>query len=357
LETQHVIRVEWRDLRRFCSDVLAGAGLPREEADVVADSLVHANLAGLPSHGVSRLNDYLTRLDKGLIEKETRVEVVKESPTTALLDANNGWGQVVSRKAVEMAADKAREYGSAWIGVRNSNHYGTAAYWTTKLASEGMVGISCTNGSPVMAAFGSRQPSLGTNPISIAVPSPSGRPVVLDMSTSAQARGKILVAAKNKEPIPEGWAITRDGLPTTDAMEAWEGTILPLGGPKGSGLAIMIDVLSGVLTGALFGAQMPRMYDDPAPQNLGHLFAAIDVEAMLPMEQFLSRMDEKERETRESPPAAGFDEVLMPGDVEYRKAEEYRRDGVPLSAEIHRELESTAERYGVSTDLISRAKR
>lgn len=356
METQHGIRVEWRDLKTFCSDVLTGAGLPRAEANIVADSLVHANLAGLPSHGVSRLGDYLTRLDKGLIEKETRVEVVRESPTTALLDANNGWGQVVSEKAVEMAVDKAKEYGSAWIGVRNSNHYGTAGYWTSRLASEGMVGISCTNGSPVMAAFGSRQPSLGTNPISIAVPSRSGRPVVLDMSTSAQARGKILLAAKNKESIPEGWAITRDGLPTTDAMEAWRGSILPLGGPKGSGLAIMIDVLSGVLTGARFGAQMPRMYDDPAPQGLGHVFAAINVEAMLPLEHFLSRMEEKERETRESSPAAGFDEVLMPGDLEYRKADEHRRDGIPLTEEIYRELVSTADRYGVSTDLISRAK-
>jgi LDH2 family malate/lactate/ureidoglycolate dehydrogenase len=357
VEKQSSIRVDWQDLRRFCSDVLAGAGLPRAEADIVADSLVHANLAGLPSHGVSRLNDYLIRLDKGLIEKETRVEIVKETPTTALLDANNGWGQVASEEAVKVAVSKAREYGSAWIGVRNSNHYGTAGYWTTKIAAEGMVGISCTNGSPVMAAFGSRQPSLGTNPISIAVPSRSGRPMVLDMSTSAQARGKILLAVKNGDPIPEGWAITRDGRPTTDAKEAWEGSILPMAGPKGSGLAIMIDVLSGVLTGARFGGHVPRMYDDPAPQELGHMFAALDIEAMMPLGEFLSQMEEKERETRESPPAAGFDEVLMPGDLEYRKADEHRRGGVPLTEEIYRELVSTADRYGVSTALISGEKR
>lgn len=352
LTTKQSIRVEWKSLKRFCESVLVAAGLTQTEAEIIADSLVHADLAGLHSHGVTRLSDYLTRMDKGLIEKATKIEMVKDTYTTAVLDANNGWGQVVSLRAVELAVEKAKDYGSAWVGVRNSNHYGTAAYWTTKIAAEGMIGISCTNGSPVMASFGSKQPSLGTNPISIAVPSTSGRPVVLDMSTSAQARGKILLAAKNNEPIPEGWAITKDGRPTTDAREAWEGSILPMAGPKGSGLAIMIDILCGVLTGAQFGTQMPRMYDDPAPQSLGHIFAAVDVGAMLPPDDFLSRMEEKEQETRESSPAVGFEEVLMPGDFEYRKTDEHFNNGIPLADEIYQELVDTANRYMVPTDLI-----
>jgi LDH2 family malate/lactate/ureidoglycolate dehydrogenase len=352
LLTRRSHRVGWSALRRFCEDVLAAAGLPRPDAEVVADSLVHADLAGLPSHGVARLGGYLTRMEGGLVEKTTEIDTVTETATTAVLDANNGWGQVASRRAVEVAVGKARRWGSAWVGVRNSNHYGTAGYWTARIAAEGLVGISCTNGTPLMAPFGGRHPSLGTNPISVAVPSRSGRPVVLDMSTSAQARGKILLAARSGEPIPAGWAITRDGRPTTDAAEAREGCLLPLAGPKGSGLALMVDVLSGVLTGANFGGEMPRMYEDPEPQRLGHLFAALDVGAMMPPDEFLARMDERERETREGPPAVGFDEVLMPGDLEHRKAEENRRSGVPLSEEVRRELVEVAARYRVPAGIL-----
>jgi LDH2 family malate/lactate/ureidoglycolate dehydrogenase len=230
-------------LRAFCEEVFAAAGLPEQDAEVIADSLVHANLTGVHSHGVSKVNDYLTRLDKNLVTKETNISVVRESATTALLDAGNGWGQIVSQKAVEMAVEKAKQYGSSWIGVRNSNHYGTAAYWTSQIAAQGMIGISMTNTSPVMVPFGSKVPTLGTNPICIAVPSPSGKPIMLDMATSNQARGKITLAAKIGKPIPSDWAITIDGQETTDPQEALKGSLLPFGGAKGSGLAMMVDIL------------------------------------------------------------------------------------------------------------------
>jgi LDH2 family malate/lactate/ureidoglycolate dehydrogenase len=238
------------------------------------------------------------------------------------------------------------------VGVRNSNHNGTAAYWTMKIAREGMVGICSMNTSPVMAAHGSKRPTLGTNPLSIAVPSSSGRPIVLDMATSNQARGKIILAAKNNDPIPEGWAITSDGLPTTDAHEALKGSVLPLGGPKGSGLAIMLDILTGVLTGAEFGARMPRMYDDPQPQRVGHMFSAISIEAFMPMTEFLSRMDQKEQETREGPAAPGFEQVSMPGDGTHERMATHRKEGIPLTAEVYADLRAAAERYGVSPERL-----
>jgi LDH2 family malate/lactate/ureidoglycolate dehydrogenase len=238
------------------------------------------------------------------------------------------------------------------VGVRNSNHNGTAAYWTMKIAREGMVGICSMNTSPVMAAHGSKQPTLGTNPLSIAVPSSSGSPVVLDMATSNQARGKIILAAKNDDPIPEGWAITSEGLPTTDAKEALKGSVLPLGGPKGSGLAIMLDILTGVLTGAEFGAKMPRMYDDPQPQRVGHMFSAISVEAFMPMTEFLSRMDEKEQETRQGPPAPGFESVSMPGDGTHARMATHRHNGIPLTDEVYADLLAAAARYGVSPEPL-----
>ncbi|HJQ28176.1 MAG TPA: Ldh family oxidoreductase, partial [Rubrobacter sp.] len=233
-----------------------------------------------------------------------------------------------------------------------SNHNGTAGYWTMKIAREGMVGICAMNTSPVMAAHGSKRPTLGTNPLSIAVPSSSGRPVVLDMATSNQARGKIILAAKNNDPIPEGWAITGEGLPTTDAKEALKGSVLPLGGPKGSGLAIMLDILTGVLTGAEFGAKMPRMYDDPQPQRVGHMFSAISIEAFMPMTEFLSRMDEKEQETREGPPAPGFERVSMPGDGTHERMVTHRENGIPLTHEVYTDLLTAAERYDVSPERL-----
>ena len=347
-DTKRGVKVAWEALREFCEEVLGAAGVPENDARIVAASLVDADLAGMKSHGVTRLNDYLLRMEQGLMTATTRIDIVRETPSTALLDANDGWGQVASETAVELVVEKAREVGSAWVGVRNSNHNGTAGYWTIKIANEGMVGICSMNTSPVMAAHGSRRPTLGTNPLSIAVPSSSGRPVVLDMATSNQARGKIILAAKNNDPIPEGWAITTEGLPTTDAKEALKGSVLPLGGPKGSGLAIMLDILTGVLTGAEFGAQMPRMYDDPQPQRVGHMFSAISIQAFMPMAEFLSRMDQKEEETREGPPAPGFERVSMPGDGTHERMATHREGGIPLTDEVYADLLAAAGRYGVS---------
>jgi LDH2 family malate/lactate/ureidoglycolate dehydrogenase len=351
-ETRRGVKVDWEALRRFCEEVLRAAAVPEEETLIVAASLVDADLSGMKSHGVTRLNDYLLRMEQGLMTPATRIDVVRETPSTALLDANDGWGQVASERAVELVVEKAGEVGSAWVGVRNSNHNGTAAYWTMKIARENMVGICSMNTSPVMAAHGSRRPTLGTNPLSIAVPSSSGHPVVLDVATSNQARGKIILAAKNNDPIPEGWAITTEGLPTTDAKEALKGSVLPLGGPKGSGLAIMLDILTGVLTGAEFGAQMPRMYDDPQPQRVGHLFSAISIEAFMPITEFLSRMDQKEEETRDGPPAPGFERVSMPGDGTHERMAAHRESGIPLTAEVYADLLAAAERYGVSPQTL-----
>ena len=351
-ETRSGVRIDWKALQSFCEEVLGAAGVPEEDARIVAAALVDADLSGMKSHGVTRLNDYLLRMEQGLMTPVTKIDVVRETPSTALLDANDGWGQVASERAVELVVEKAREVGSAWVGVRNSNHNGTAGYWSVKIAREDMVGICSMNTSPVMAAHGSRRPTLGTNPLSIAVPSSSGRPVVLDMATSNQARGKIILAANNNDSIPEGWAITSEGLPTTDAKEALKGSVLPLGGPKGSGLAIMLDVLTGVLTGAEFGAQMPRMYDDPQPQRVGHMFSAISIEAFMPIAEFLSRMDQKEEETRQGPPAPGFERVAMPGDGTHERTAAHREYGIPLTAEVYADLLSAAERYGVSPGTL-----
>lgn len=341
------VTVQVDALRNFCTAVFAKS-LPEQEAAIIADNLVDADLLGVESHGVSRVPGYLKRMEQGLIERSTNIKILSETPTTAMYDAGNGWGQVVSVQAMKATIEKAKTYGTAFVGVNNSNHFGTCSYYTRMAAEEGCIGIAMTNSSAMMVPFGSNEPSLGTNPLSIAVPAGKGKdPVVLDMATSNVARGKIIVAKTKGESIPEGWAVTKDGEPTTDPIAALEGFLLPMGS-KGSGLAIMVDILSGVLTGALFGKRVPRMYEDPEPQRIGHFFGAIKIDAFMDLEEFGQRMQEKIEETVHSKPAKGFDRVYMPGEIETLKMKKQWIEGIVLSEAIFRELEQTGRHYGVN---------
>ncbi|MDQ0338105.1 LDH2 family malate/lactate/ureidoglycolate dehydrogenase [Caldalkalibacillus uzonensis] len=342
-------------LIRFTSQVL-GQSLPEDEAEIIAETLVDADLLGVESHGVSRLAGYLKRMEDGLIERKTRLTLVRETPTTALFDAANGWGQVAAVKALETAIEKALQYGTGFVGVKNSNHFGTASYFTRMATEKDCIGLAMTNASAIMVPFGSKEPSLGTNPISIAVPTGEGRnPVVLDMATSQVARGKIILAKKKGETIPAHWAITVNGEPTTDPVKALEGFVLPLG-PKGSGLAIMIDILSGVLTGALFGKQIPKMYGDQSSQQLGHFFGVIHIEAFMDKTLFYQRMQEKVQETVNSAPMEGFDRVYMPGEIELSRKKVRLEKGIPLPKEIYLELKETGSRYGVDIEKFILSK-
>lgn len=340
------MKVDARQLEQFIKQMFIHAGVPAQEAAYIADSLVDADLAGIPSHGVSRGADYMKRLKQGLVEKSTDIRTLRETAGTVLLSAGNGWGQTAGVRAMQLAVGKAKQTGAGFVGVTASNHFGTGAYYTAMAARAGCVGFVVTNTSPIMAPWGGKTPSLGSNPLSIAVPA-RGEPVILDMATSQVARGKIILAAKNHEEIPPGWAITADGKPTTDAREALRGTVLPFAGPKGSGLAIMIDILSGVLTGAAFGAAVPRFYDDAEAQHIGHLFGALDVEAFMPMESFLERMEERVEQTRRTQPAEGFAQVYMPGDVEQLNRRRNAADGVHLSDEVLGELREAAASVGM----------
>lgn len=342
------IKFQCKELRVFCKRILVNAGIPEEEALVIADNLVHANELGVDSHGVTRLRDYISRLEKGVIKNHTKIDLINETETTALIDANNGWGQYAGKIAMEMAINKAKRFGSSIIGVRNSNHFGAASYFTSMAADDGCMGIAMTNASPLMVSWGAKKPTLGTNPISIAVPSRKN-PVILDMATSNTARGKINLAAKNNESIQEGWAITADGYPTTDAQEALNGYLLPFGS-KGSGLAMMIDIMTGVMTGAMFGANIPRMYDDPEPQQLGHLFIVFQIESFMGLDAFLDGMDERIKQTNQCPPAPDFNRVYMPGEIEQANRSKTLEEGVPLSKAIYDELKDLGKKYGISIE-------
>ena len=334
------LRINHQELKAFGTEVLSKS-LPRKEAEVVADNLVAADLAGFYSHGVCKIADYLKRMEDGLIEQSTDLKMVKETPTTAIYDANNGWGAYASKEAMKTAIQKAKEYGTSFVGVKNSNHFGITSYYTKMAAEEGCIGFATTNASGLMVPFGSKEPSLGTNPISIAVPRPNGEhPIVLDMSTGNTARGKITLAKKTGGTIPDDWAITKDGKRTSDPEEALEGYLLPMG-PKGSGLAIMMDILSSVITGALFGSHVPRMYEDPEPQLLGHAFGVIDISAFMESDIYDERIEDRFKQTSESAPMEGFDKVYSPGEIEALRIEEQTSNGIQMSMDIYEELKQT----------------
>lgn len=342
------VTVDAGPLLRFATELLTAAGSDPGEAALVADNLVDADLQGIGTHGVSRLPNYIQRMRAGGVVTPARIRVVRESAATVLLDGGYGWGQVVARHAMDQAVSRARVTGLGFAGVRNSNHFGTAGFWARLAAREGMIGFACTNAAPTLAPFGARTASLGTNPVAYAFPVAGAETLVLDMATSALARAKILHAARRGEPIPAGAALDADGWPTTDAAAALEGVLLPFGGAKGSGLALVVDILAGVLTGGAFGTHVRNVHKRPGPYGVGHAFAALDVGALLDPTEFSARMIDRMNQVRRSAPAPGFDRVYAPGEMERETASRARREGIRLPRYVAADLVQCATEHGVA---------
>lgn len=336
-------------LREFASRCLQAVGVPTADADVVADNLTDAHLRGVDSHGVTRLIQiYVERVEAGIINPHPNMTVADDAPSIALLDADNGLGAVAGTRAMKLCIEKARSAGAAWVGVRNSNHFGACAYYTNQIAAAGMIGIGMTNAPPTMAPWGGIEPYFGTNPICFSAPTRSGLPISVDMATSVAARGYVLLAAAKGEPIPSGWAQDKRGRPTTDAQAALEGTVLPMAGHKGYALALMVDVLCGVLTGAGFGKLLGQLYGElDRPQNVGHLLGAIDIGRFIPLEQFYDRVGQLAEEVRSSPRGEGVARIYVPGDIEAAKEEQRRREGIPVAEPIRRQFVALGRRLGV----------
>ncbi|MFC4600908.1 Ldh family oxidoreductase [Cohnella hongkongensis] len=342
------MKYDWRELRRFCSAVLEAAGVRSQWAAAVADTLVDADLHGVDSHGVVRLDIYMRRLEAGMVDADAAPELLRGQTPLLLVDGNNNFGAVAGGFALEQSMKAAREYGCGIAGVRRSNHFGTCAYYARKAVGEGLIAIVLSNASQTMPPTGGLRPFLGTNPLCVGVPAGRHAPYILDMATSVVARGKIIVAAERGEPIPTGWAIDREGRPTTDAQAALAGSVLPLGGPKGYAIAMFIDILCGVLTGAGFGPSVHNMYEDwVRPQNVGHLFIAIDAERFMPRAEFAARMDQYIDWLKAEPTAPGVDEILVPGELERRICEQRSRQGLILPASVADTLRRWGDRYGI----------
>jgi LDH2 family malate/lactate/ureidoglycolate dehydrogenase len=318
-------------LTRFGTAVLESFGVPTEDAHLLADSLVVAELWGHSSHGMLRLPWYVERLRSGVMTAVTKPEIVMDGGAVTVMDGHHGIGQVLSAKAVELGITRARQHGISAVGVRNSNHFGTAAYFTRMAAKEGCVAILATNASPAMAPWGGKAKSIGTNPWSIAAPAGSHGVAVMDIANTAVARGKIYLAAERGAEIPNTWAADENGVPTTDAKEAIHGLILPMAGHKGYVISFMMDVLAGVLTGSHFGSNVAGPYEANRPSGCGHLLITIDIKSTMPLAEFEQRMETLIDEVKAVPRAHGIEEIFFPGEIEDRNTVQLKEAGISLA--------------------------
>ena len=326
--------------------------LPPADAETVAQSLVAANLRGVDTHGVTRVPAYIERLRRGLVEPRPEIIVQSTMPFAATVDGGNGMGPVVGQIAMTEALKRADTLGIGVVTARHSNHFGAAAFYALQAVERGCIGLCLSPASKTLAPFGSQEPLFGTNPIAVAIPAGRQVPWVMDMATSVAARGHIRMAARHGRDIPEGWALDADGLPTTDAERALAGVMLPFAGAKGSALAMLVDILGGVLSGSGFGGSIRDMTKDfEAPQDVGHFFLALKIEGLMPLAEFNTRMEEEVARLKALRPAAGFNEVLYPGEPEARREQQRRTLGIPLSTQIVDSLRLLADETG--TPFIS----
>jgi len=345
--------VKASNLKLFCYEILKKIGLSKENANIISDSLIESNLRGVNTHGVARLSIYLKRLEEGLINRCPEIKINQITPSTAVMDGDNGPGQVVGTKAIKKAISIAKKSGSGLVAVNHSNHFGTAAYYVQQAINEDMIGIAFTNSEPSMIPFGGREAFFGTNPISVGIPAGEKLPIIVDMATSKVARGNIIMAAKNNLDIPEGCALDQKGDPTTIAKKALNGALVPLAGPKGYSLAIIVEVFSSLLSGAFFGPHINSMYSNfKEPQGVGQFFGAIDINGFYPKENFKANIDRMIREIKLIPPQKGFKEVYLPGELESYKKENRLKNGIPLTQNEKSELEELATKYDVNDKLI-----
>ena len=327
-------------LKEVVIEVLKGLGASEDEAPLVAESLVRAEMRGTDTHGLPYLKLLVERIEARMVSVPTRVTVLKDEGATALLDGGNGIGQVAGWKAMELSLRKAREFGIGSTLIRNTNNLGFFAFYTIHAAAEGFAGIAMGNANAAISPWGGAEAFFGTNPISIAVPG-SPEPIALDMSSSLVARGKIRRAQRLGEKIPLGWALDDSGAPTEDPAAALKGTLLPIGGPKGYGLAFMVDVLAGMLSGAAFGRDIKSFHELMGPTEVGALTLAINVERFMPLGQFRGLMKGYLDSIRGSRKAKGTARIYLPGEIEAENEKASRERGIelrPASVELVNQL-------------------
>ena len=344
-------RIDAERLRRFASACLSVQGMPVADADLVADSLVQADLWGHQSHGVMRLPWYGARIANRVTRAKAEVAIAMDAGALVLLDGGDAMGQVVTDRAMTLAIERARRHGIGAVSVRNSGHFGTAMYFTRHAALSGFIGVLTTNSSPAMPPTGGREKRLGANPWSIASPAGSHPPMMLDISNTAVARGKLYMARQRGEPIPQGWAVDAEGAPTTDPVAGIAGAIMPMGGHKGYGISMMMDVLSGVLSGSGFGADISGPFVPDQRSRAGHLAIVIDIAKCRPLDAFEADVERMIRDIKETPRAAGVDEIFYPGEPEARSDARCRAHGLSIPEPTLASLREHGAELGIAADF------
>ena len=337
------------ELEAFISRTLEAVGIPTKDAKQVAAAMAETDAYGGDAHGVFRLPQYVTQIESGGVNARPNIRVVNDRPGSALIDGDNGLGHLVMKRAAELAIEKARQTGIGWVGTRHSNHAGPAGLYARMPMQQDMIGLYvCVGNANLLPPWGGTEVLLSTNPIAIAVPGERHPSIVLDMATTNTALGKIRLKAQRNEPIPEGWMIDRQGKPLTDPKRASEGFLVPAGGAKGYGLALMIGLLAGTLNGAAFGRDVVNYTkDSKTPSNTGQAIVALDIATFADVTAFKQQVDEVWEMMKSSPTLPGFDEVRLPGERSGLLYTERVAHGVPINAEVRKGLDVLADRLNI----------
>lgn len=352
---QKTIHLKVDEVKVFIRQCLEAVNFPDEAIETISDTLIEADLRGLRTHGILRIPMYLNRVRKGILDPLAVPETVHDNPGMVLVDAHNGMGQLASYSAMRQAILRAKEVGFCLAGVRNSNHFGAAAYYSMMASSQGMIGYASSNTEPLMPAPGGAEKLVGNNPLSWAFPGAQSPDIVVDMAVSAAAIGKIVLADKKGESIPSGWATDKHGFETNSSAEALDGgLLLPAGGPKGYGLSIVVDLLAGLLTDSGWGGGIRCPFHDfSGPQNLGHFFMVFDIEKWLDRDAYERNITHYIERIKKTKRRSDVEEIFLPGEIEFKTKQNSLKEGIPYDENLLSELDEYAKELGVSDNIFS----
>jgi LDH2 family malate/lactate/ureidoglycolate dehydrogenase len=334
--------IEAKDAHVFIVHALTKINMSESSAKMVADNLVEADLRGVNTHGIIRLPEYVKRTAQGGVSVGAQPKIISEKGPVIRMDAQNCLGQIAGTSAMQAAIQKAKSIGIGIATIKNSHHLGAMAYYSMLALKENMIGISMTNTAAMMPPWGGIKPTLGNNPFSFAFP-PVDAPIVLDMACTEAARGKIKLALQEGKMIPEGWALDEQGNPTTDPAEAMKGVILPAAGHKGFGLAVVVDLFCGVLTGSSFSTLVKPITEFINPRKLGHFFVALDITLFMPLDEYFERLEEFMSKVKETSLAPGFETVYLAGEIEHNLKKERLTNGIPILNSTLKNLQNLSE--------------
>jgi len=350
----HSRSVQVKDLASFCMKAMMAEGMRKEDAKITADVLVTTDTWGIFTHGTRQLRALMQNFKCNKMKVDAISNIVSEGPSWAIIDGKHSMPMVSSVKAMELAIDKAKKTSIVIITIRNSGHYGAAGYYANLAAKEDMIGLSFSNVDANVAAPGSRVPVLGTNPLAYAVPAGKEYPVMLDIALSTVSASKVYAAKDLKKSVPLGWIIDRDGLPTTDPSGfPASGALLPMAGYKGYGIAVLVEILTGVLSGGAFGSDLVSwIHDQTLPVNQSHSFIVINIGMFMPVDIFKAKMDKLISEIKNAPRAKNTERIYLPGEMEWEKREIALREGINLPEYVISKLKELADDYNMNIKYL-----